>query len=41
MTSTQIASITFVIALVVLPQVVALYLSEPSESKPEHGYDYR
>jgi len=41
MTSTQMVSIAIVVVLMLIPQVIALYLSGPRDSKPEHEYDYR
>lgn len=39
MNSTQMVSIAIVVVLMLIPQVIALYLSGPRESK--HEYDYR
>jgi len=41
MTSSQMVSIAIVVVLMLLPQVIALYLSGLRESEPEHEYDYR
>ena len=37
----QFASIVLVIALAILPQVVALFYNGTSDAEPEHEYDYR
>ena len=41
MNTTQMASIALIVAIVLIPQLIALYLSGPRDSKPEHEYDYR
>ncbi len=41
MNSTQLGTVALITALVLLPQLIALYLSGPRKSKPEHEYDYR
>ena len=38
MNSTQMASIGLIVALVLLPQLIALYLSGPRDSQPEQDY---
>ena len=37
----QFASIVLIIALVLLPQIVALFYNGTSDAEPEHEYDYR
>lgn len=37
----QFASIVLIIALVLLPQIVALFYNGTSNAEPEHEYDYR
>ena len=37
----QFASIVLIIALVLLPQIVALFYNGTRDAEPEHEYDYR
>ncbi len=41
MNSTQMVSIAIVVVLMLIPQVIALYLSGPRDSKSQHQHDYR
>ena len=41
MNSTQYGSIALILALVLIPQVLALYFSAPKRSEPEECFDGR
>ena len=41
MNLTQLASIVFIVGLVLLPQVVALFYNGTRDEEPEHEFDYR
>ena len=41
MNFTNLAAIIVVMAMALLPTVVAALVSGPRESEPEHEYDYR
>lgn len=41
MTMTVFATVAFTIAIVVVPQLIAAYLSGPSVTDAQESYDYR
>jgi hypothetical protein len=41
MNLTQVASVAFIVGLVLLPSIIAVYINGPQEPEAEPEYDYR